>query len=134
MDLILGAKYAGQVNKRLTSDQAQAIIDRAAEGELQKDLAAEFGVSPSAISNIVKGKAWPDLDRPDPPAVRVRGAKLKAEDIPTILARLATEKPSSVARDYGVTRQAIADIGRGKTWSHIPRPEPTRRRRKVWES
>ena len=51
-----------------------------------------------------------------------------------MLARLATEKPSSVARDYGVTRQAIADIGRGKTWSHIPRPEPTRRRRKVWES
>ena len=135
MDLILGLEYAVRMNRRLTSDQAQAIIDRVAEGESQKKLATEFGVQPSTISSLVSGRTWPDLDRPDPPEVRIRGSKLSAKDIPIILARLAgRELPKNIAVHYGVTRQAIADIKRGKTWHHIPRPEPARpRRQKVWE-
>jgi len=135
MDLILGSEYAVRVNKRLTEDQAQSIIDRVAEGESQKNLAAEFKITAGAVSNLVKGKSWPDLDRPDPPDVTLRGCKLRPTDIPVILLRLrGREKPKDVALDYGVTRQAIADIGRGKTWSHIPRPEVEKpRRKKVWE-
>jgi len=123
------------MNHRLTAGQAQDIINRVALGESQKNLAAEFQVQPSTVSNLINGNSWPELDRPDPPEVRVRGSKLKPIDIPVILTRLAKqEKPKDVAADYGVTRQAIADIGRGKTWGHIPRPEVARpRRRKVWE-
>lgn len=124
------------MNKRFTEDQAQSIIDRVAKGEQQKKLAAEFKVRPSTISNLVNGRSWPDLDRPDPPEVRVRGCKLTAADIPIILARLeAREKAKDVAADYKMTRQAIADISRGKTWKHIPRPVVAKpRRRKVWET
>lgn len=124
------------MNKRLTEEQAQSIVDRVAEGETQKKMADEFGIKPSTVSNLIRGKSWPDLDRPDPPEVCVRGCKLSPADIPIILTRLANrEKPKDVATDYGVTRQAIADIKRGKTWGHIPRPvTPRPRRRKVWET
>ena len=123
------------VNKKLTSEQAQAIIHRVAAGEPQKNLALEHGVSPGTISNLISGKNWPDLERPEPPAVVVRGRKLMPTDIPVILQRLAQrEKPGDIAPDYGVTRQAIADIASGKRWGHIPRPEPVRPvRRPVWE-
>jgi hypothetical protein len=135
IDLILGPKYPVRVNKRLTEDQAQTIIDRVAEGEQQKILAAEFKVTAGTVSNLVKGKSWPDLDRPDPPEVTLRGCKLSSTDIPVIRVRLANlEKPAAVATDYGVTRQTIANIGLGKTWRHIPLPEPEKpRRKRVWE-
>jgi len=135
LDLILRWGYHADMNQRLTKDQAQSIINRVAAGEPQKTLAAELGVTPSTVSNIVKGKSWPGLERPSPPLVVVRGSKLKPEDIPVILTRLAKgEKPSTIAKDYRVTRQAIADIKRGKTWVHIPRPVITSpRRRRVWE-
>lgn len=123
------------MNKRLTEDLAQSIIDRIANGEPQKKLAAEFDVCPSTISNLIKGKSWPKLQRPDPPPVVVRGSKLSPDDIPTILTRLAArETPAAIAADYGVTRQAIADIRRGKTWTHIPRPSPPQHRKRVWEN
>jgi len=123
------------MNQRLTGEQAQAILDRVMAGELQKDLATEFRVTPSTISNLVTGRSWPNLNRLAEPPKILRGAKLHPEDIPIIFARLARmEKPSIIALDYGVTRQAIVDIRRGKTWSHIPRPEPPKpSRRKVWE-
>ncbi len=123
------------MNQRLTAEQAQSILHRVAAGELQKKLAAEFKVRPSTISNLVRGKSWPNLDRPAPPEVSLRGCKLTPEDIPVILLRLANrEKPKDVARDYGVTQQTIANVGRRKTWTHIPPPEVLKpRRRKVWE-
>lgn len=121
------------MNQRLTIEQARNIITRVAAGELQKNLAEEFGINPSTVSNLIRGKSWPDLDRPDPPETTMRGTKLTAKDIPCILSRLSQqETPQAIATDYGVTRQAIADIKRGKTWGHIPRFE-TKRRRRVWE-
>lgn len=55
----------------------------------------------------------------------LEGAKpraiLRPEDINPIRARLtAGESHSSIGRDYGVGRSAIAQIGRGKTWADIP--------------
>lgn len=125
------------MNKKLTEGQAQSIIDRVAAGEPQKKLAAEYGVSPASISKLIRGESWPDLSRPEGGVVRQRRTKLSAEDVQVILARLMNrEKPGDIATDYQVTRQAIADIHKGKTWKHIPRPkapEPTIRRRRVWE-
>ena len=46
-------------NRRLTDAKARQIQDRYAYDEVtQRDLAAEFGVSPSTISDIATGKAW----------------------------------------------------------------------------
>ena len=125
------------MNLKLDATTAQAILDRVAMGSKQKDLAAEFGVSPSAISNLVAGKSWRNLRRSVPSKTR-HGTKLTSADIEVILRRLqAGEKPSQVALDYGVTRQAIANIKRGKAWGDVPRPEvvvPRPARRKVWET
>lgn len=124
------------MNLKLDAATAQTILDRVAAGGKQKDLAAEFRVSPSAISNLVAGKSWPNLRRSIPSKTR-HGAKLTAADIVVILRRLqAGDKPSKVALDYGVTRQAIANIKKGKAWGDVPRPEvvvPRPARRKVWE-
>lgn len=43
---------------RLTRAAAEEIRRRVESGELQKALAAEFGVSRSAISSVVKGRTW----------------------------------------------------------------------------
>lgn len=125
------------MNLKLDEATAQAILDRIATGESQKNLAIEFGVSPSTISNLVAGKSWPHLRRGGTSKTR-HGTKLTAADIVVILRRLqAGEKPSQVALDYGVTRQAIANIKKGKAWGDVPRPEvvvPRPARRKVWET
>jgi uncharacterized protein (DUF433 family) len=125
------------MNLKLDASLAQTILDRVAGGEKQKDLAIEYGISPSAVSNLVAGKSWPNLlrNRRTPPR---RGTKLTPEDIQTILRRLqAGEKPGKVALDYGVSRQAVANIQKGRAWKEVPRPEvtpPRPARRKVWET
>lgn len=50
----------GELSKRakLTNDQAINIFKRAKQGEKTKNLAAEFGVSSSAVSEIKTGKKW----------------------------------------------------------------------------
>lgn len=47
---------------KLSSAAVSAIRARAAAGELQYALAAEFGVTPQQVSRIVKGTSW----RPEP--------------------------------------------------------------------
>jgi len=122
------------MNKKLTADQAQAVIWRVAAGEFQKVLAAELKVSPGTISLIISGKTWPELERPEVREVTRRGCKLKPEDIPIILTRLAArETNKAIAADYKVLPITIANIAKGRTWGHIPRPAPPTRRRKVWE-
>ena len=125
------------MNLKLDEATAQAILDRVASGDKQKNLAIEFRVSPSTISNLVAGKSWPNLKR-SPVSKTRHGTKLTVADIQVILRRLlAGEKPSQVALDYGVTRQAIANIKKGKAWGDVPRPEvaaPRPARRKVWET
>lgn len=125
------------MNRKLDATLAQTILDRVALGEKQKDLAVEYQVSPAAISNLVKGKSWPQLLRHRTGTPR-RGAKLAPGDIQVILQRLqAGEQPGKVASDYGVTRQAIANIKKGRAWKDVPRPEvapPRPARRKVWET
>lgn len=122
------------MNRKLTKSQAQGIIDRVAAGEPQKNLAVEFEVSVATISKVVSGGSWPNLDRPSKRAFQ-RGRKLKETDIPIIRTRLANrEKPKDVAADYDVTPQTIRDIANGKTWTHVPLPEPPKpTRRRVWE-
>jgi len=117
----------------LDATTAQAILDRVASGERQKDLATEFGLNPSSLSDLVSGKSWPQLDRPEKRPTGRRSKRLP-EDIKTILDRLAAgETPSAISRDYGVTRQAISNIQKGSAWADVPRPPKRIPRAKVWE-
>lgn len=124
------------MNKKLDQTTAQAIVARVAAGEMQKALANEFQISPAAVSNLVAGKSWPNLPRPTTRVPR-RGTTLAPADVSEILLRLqAGEKPGKIAADFKVTRQAVANIQKGRAWADIPRPEAPQRpaRRKVWEA
>jgi len=121
---------------KLTEDQAREILTRLASGERQKDLAAEYGVTPSCLSHLAHGTSWTHLGgvtTPDPPRGSKRAsAKLTEGDIPVILGRVERgESLAAVARSYGVSRTTIAKVWHGETWTHAPRPE--RRRRAVYE-
>jgi DNA invertase Pin-like site-specific DNA recombinase len=48
-------------NARLTPDQVLAIRRRAATGEPKAGLAREYGVSRSALSEVIAGRTWRDL-------------------------------------------------------------------------
>jgi hypothetical protein len=55
-----GAKHSARPNSnaRVTADQVRCIRGRVGAGEPQKNLCAEFGMSPAAISMIVHGQRW----------------------------------------------------------------------------
>ena len=124
---------------RLTEDQAKAVITRVAAGAKSKNLAEEYGVSPSTISRIVNGQTWVHLERP-PTQILKRATKLTAADVLVIKARLQRgDRLVDIARDYNVSGPAIAAIRDGRTWQEVvlppaPRPTPApTTRRKVWE-
>lgn len=51
-------KGSAHTQAKLTEEQVAEIRKRCSEGEPQKRLAAEFGVSDSNISFIINGKSW----------------------------------------------------------------------------
>jgi hypothetical protein len=42
----------------VTAEQVREIRDRCATGELQKDVAKNYGLSPTSVNKIVKNRAW----------------------------------------------------------------------------
>lgn len=48
----------------LTNEQVLAIRKRSHEGELSKNLALEYGIHPTTISNIINGRRWKHLGGP----------------------------------------------------------------------
>lgn len=120
------------MNRKLDEATALAILRRVASGERQKDLAVEFKVTEAAISALVTGRTWPHLSR-SKTEPKQRGRKLDEKAVLDILIRRAQGVPRrQLAAKYDVTSQTIADIEHRRTWQHVQRPQPTRRR--VWES
>lgn len=58
------AKNNRKPSKKLTKDDAEAIIQRIATREYLNRIAADFDVNPGRISEIKNGKRFPDLQRP----------------------------------------------------------------------
>lgn len=111
------------MNRKLSQEQVREIQSRCARGELQKEVAKAFGVSAATVSLWVR-----KVDT----SPKTRHRKISLDDVRVILGRLAQgEKPGHIALDYDVTRQAISDIQRGKTWGRVARPKAVRKR--VWE-
>jgi hypothetical protein len=53
---------------------------------------------------------------------RAPGRKLCEAQVAAILSRLRSgERRSDVARAYGVSWDAVGDIAKGRSWSHLPR-------------
>ena len=90
------------------------------------DMAAAYGVSPSAVAAIKKGKTWKHLGlRPLPtssarPSICGQGnhkAKISEDQARKIKADL--RKTRFVAAEYGVSKSIVGNIRSGKTWKHI---------------
>ncbi|MDL4862069.1 HNH endonuclease [Halomonas elongata] len=71
--------HQGEINPSavLTRRKVEEIIQRITEGQTNKRIAIEFGVSHATVSLIRRGKIWTDVPRPDDPAF-TRYAALKA--------------------------------------------------------
>lgn len=56
-DMHARGRYRGGFNK-LTRDQVMVIKSLLSSGHRQRDIAERFGVDPSSVSNIARGKVW----------------------------------------------------------------------------
>lgn len=101
------------------------ILAMLAAGIRQVDIAACFGVSQHAISEVKLGKRWRLADADYSGTIPLRGsakatAVLHESDIPQIRAALAAgELHRVIAQRYGVSRRTIGAIKAGRTWRHV---------------
>lgn len=134
------AKGRGQRGERqhmakLTDADVIAIRKAASAGEIYKAIGERFGISRANVSNIVLGNTWKHLA----PAESNRGGRehensklTSAQAVEIVKTRAMGEPTKALAARYGVSRGAIENVLRGKTWSyatgvkfHEPEPAPS---------
>jgi hypothetical protein len=110
----------------LERDQVIEIVNLLAGGMSQYEIAAIYGVDQCTISLIHQNKIWKDVPRPlpyqreIPRGEKIGTAKLGEMEVREIKQALATgERPSHLAKRYGVSVPAITKIRDGKSWTHI---------------
>jgi NUMOD4 motif-containing protein/HNH endonuclease len=106
---------------------------RYAAGEAQLALAAEFSVSPSAMSQAIIGVHFArlpgavpgDEDRHKARGDRHYGARLTAEIVLECRARSASgENSYALAREFGVAQPTMHAAISGRTWKRLPGAVP----------
>jgi DNA invertase Pin-like site-specific DNA recombinase len=107
--------------KKLDMERARQIRELYLKGVHAGELARRFEVHISSIANVVQNKSWPDPTYSyKPRIVSERHSILTAEKVREIRDKLLKGSTStSVAREYGVSKQAIDSIRSGRTWKHI---------------
>lgn len=109
---------------------SQAVADcrnRYEAGETMASLAAEYGVHRTTVRNAVRGRTWTTTDartsrrpRRYDPGSRHPRAKLTEAIVTACRARFAAgESKRSLAREFGVSSNAMRDAIAGVTWKHV---------------
>lgn len=99
---------------KLTERDVESLRRRVAAGERQKDLAEEFGVDPSSISNAVHGKTWTEGA---PSFVRTRRRKMTPAELDEARRLLSSgTKGRRVAEKFGISPAAVSRLKNGTTW------------------
>ena len=114
---------------KLTNEQVLQIRLLVMNGEFHQVLADRFGVSQSAITNIVTGKRWKHL----PVGKRTKRvqlgeqngqARLCTADVYEIRALTASGAcGAQVAAMFGVSASAVYKIAERRSWRHLPERE-----------
>jgi DNA-binding CsgD family transcriptional regulator/uncharacterized protein (DUF433 family) len=109
--------------KALDAEDARGVMAALEAGRPGESIAREYGISPSMVSAIKRGRAWTDLD-PDLPArlsaKPQQGKALTASEVAQIKQRLlAGQSSRKVAVAFGVSASTILAIARGKTWADV---------------
>lgn len=115
----------GSRGNALSLNQVAEILELLNEGVIQVDIARQFGVAQSHISQIKLGRVKRYRHLIKNPALepqRVR-TKLSASIVLNIIDRLVIgESQGSIARDLGIAQTTVSHIYTGRTWKHLPRP------------
>ena len=99
-------------------------------GEENMKLASRYGVTGSTISNIRTGRTWNHITIQGPivniynraysQGTRNGMAKLNIKKVREIKVAIANGSSNPIlAKQYGVTSDAISKIRTGKTWNHV---------------
>lgn len=90
-----------------------------------KKLAMLFGVNPSNISAIIRGKIWSHLPKKDSPKFIRRGSEIESskltEAIVSEIHMLSSQgyNQKEIANMFGVCRGTIGTVIRGEAWKHV---------------
>lgn len=111
----------------LDAAAARRVMAALEAGRLGRDIAEEFGISPSMVSAIKHGHAWAQLD----PGLSSRlaeqprqGKALTTEQAARIKRQIADGRSSrKIAEEFGVSASTVLAIARGDTWAEVEAAE-----------
>jgi len=115
----------------LTHREVLQIREKYQKGVSQRNLAAEFGVTESAIRNIVTGRTWEHIGGPI--SRRCTREEMRGEGNPC--AKLTVDTVEQIrekrqigysiprlASEFAMSEGAIYNIVTGRTWKHVGGP------------
>jgi hypothetical protein len=106
-------------NAKLTDGQVREIRERVAAGELQRLIAADYGVNISIISLIARGEAWGHVDGQRTMA-RTSRAALTADDVREIRRQAALGASNlALATRFEVKPACISKVVTRRSWAHV---------------
>lgn len=116
--------------RQLQESDVRRVFELRREGWTIQEIADKFTTSRRVISSVTKGRVYSlvSCDRSIPDGLQSRGdrhpgAKLTSLDIPEIREKRRSGMTiRSIAQEYGVSSNAILQIIRGRSWTHIPDP------------
>jgi DNA-binding NarL/FixJ family response regulator len=107
----------------LDATAARRVMAALEAGRSGREIAEEFGISPSMVSAIKHGHAWAELDPELPSRLAERprqGKALTAEKAARIKQQLADGRSSrKIAEEFGVSASTVLAIARGETWAEV---------------
>ena len=119
----MGAKGEKNVHHKLSVNQVIIIRRMYAERKVsQKELGAMFGVSQHAISDIVNGATWRDIEGPRTHGIqRSGGAVLTPHDVALIhkLRKEEKYKLYQLAEMFNISKEQVTRIVHRKSWVHV---------------
>lgn len=131
----MGLLLVGEEHKhsKLTAEKVREIIEQLADGESTYKIAEDYGVSKVLICNILRGKNWRHVPRPDHPRFGDRGrgkgrygedsmnAKLTEENVRELRQLYASGEweMRPLAAKFGIGLSQVKRIIDRTTWRHV---------------
>jgi DNA invertase Pin-like site-specific DNA recombinase len=106
---------------KLDMDKARQIREMYAQGMHAGAIADRFKIHITSVANVVQNKSWPDPNYVYKPRIlSERHSVLTAAKVREIREKLLKGATSlEIAREYGVSKQAIDAIRAGRTWKNV---------------
>lgn len=124
----------GSPTAKLTRREVREVVRRDAQGEGIPAIARALGARESTVAAILNGRSWCHVTGLGAASSRKRRrdlgernvrAKLTADKVREFMRRRAAgESYGRIAKDFGVTRQLLFLIEKGKAWSHVTGIQP----------